>query len=75
MKAFNLVTLILVIIGGINWGLVGLFDYDLVSLLFGYGNGFTKLLFTVVGIAAVYQLVPFSRAIDIGEIRAEGGKY
>ncbi|RPD43396.1 DUF378 domain-containing protein, partial [Hymenobacter sediminis] len=35
MKALNLVTLVLVIVGGLNWGLVGAFQFDLVAALFG----------------------------------------
>ena len=35
MKILNLVTLLLVIVGGLNWGLVGAFDFDLVAALFG----------------------------------------
>lgn len=35
MKAINMITWILLIIGGINWGLVGLFQFDLVAALFG----------------------------------------
>ena len=35
MKALNIVTLVLVIVGAVNWGLVGLFQFDLVAALFG----------------------------------------
>ena len=37
MKTLNLITLILAIIGGLNWGLIGLFDYNLVAAIFGLG--------------------------------------
>ena len=38
MKALNLIALILVIVGGVNWGLVGLFNFDLVATLLGAGS-------------------------------------
>lgn len=53
MKAFNAIVLTLVIIGGINWGLVGLFEYNLVDALFGGLNWFTRIVYTLVGIAAI----------------------
>jgi uncharacterized membrane protein YuzA (DUF378 family) len=38
MKPMNLITLILLIVGSLNWGLVGLFNFDLVATLFGAGS-------------------------------------
>ncbi len=73
MKALNLVSLILVIIGGINWGLVGLFQFDLVQSLFGAGSGLSRAIFVIVGLAALWQLVPFFRALSSGEVTAERG--
>ena len=61
MKALNIVTLILVIIGGLNWGLVGIFDFDLVSAIFGAESALTRLIFILVGLSALWQLVPLSK--------------
>jgi uncharacterized protein len=44
----------LLVIGGINWGLVGLFDFDLVAALFGDNSGLSRAIYTLVGISAVY---------------------
>jgi uncharacterized membrane protein YuzA (DUF378 family) len=63
MKPLNLVTLVLVIIGGVNWGLVGLFDLDLVAALFGRGSVLAGLVYVLVGASAVWQLVPLFAAI------------
>lgn len=71
MKALNLVTLILTIIGGINWGLVGFADFDLVAALFGSGSGFSRTIYALVGLSALYQLMPLTRAFRIDEPRAE----
>ncbi|MBN1282001.1 MAG: DUF378 domain-containing protein [Alphaproteobacteria bacterium] len=43
----------LVIIGALNWGLVGLFSFDLVAAIFGNGTMLTRAIYTIVGIAAL----------------------
>jgi uncharacterized membrane protein YuzA (DUF378 family) len=79
MKALNLITLILVIIGGLNWGLVALADVNLVtaiaSLFGGAENAVAKLVYLIVGLSAVYQIAPLSKAFQIGEVSAESGRY
>ncbi|KKX26175.1 DUF378 domain-containing protein [Rhizobium sp. LC145] len=73
MHALNLVTLLLIIIGGISWLFVGLFQFDLVATLFGGQEAIlSRIVYVLVGLSAVYQLIPFSRAISIGEPAAEG---
>jgi uncharacterized protein len=71
MKALNLITLLLVIVGGVNWGLVGLFDFNLVAALFGEDTALSRIVYTLVGLSALYQIVPFSRATRVGEVPAE----
>lgn len=56
MKNLDLVTLILVIVGALNWGLVGAFQFNLVTAIFGVG-AISNIVFILVGIAGVYQLV------------------
>ena len=53
----DVVCLILIIIGAVNWGLIGFFNLDLVSLIFGNMSMITRIIFAVVGIAGVYSLV------------------
>jgi len=48
---------LLVIIGGLNWGLIGLFDYDLVSAIFGTMTTVSRTIFSLVGLSAVYLAV------------------
>ena len=65
MKVLNVVALVLVIVGGLNWGLVGAADFNLVSALFGVDSVLSNLVYIVVGLAAVYcavMLKPFSSA-------------
>lgn len=43
----------LIIIGGLNWGLVGLFNFDLVAMIFGSGSVISRIVYSLVGIAAL----------------------
>jgi len=75
MKALNLITLLLVIIGGINWLLVGAAQFDLVATLFGGQQAaISRIVYVLVGLSALYQLVPFFRALSSGEVVAERGR-
>ena len=46
--------LVLLIVGGLNWGLVGLFDLDLVATLFGSGSTISRAVYVLVGLAAIW---------------------
>jgi uncharacterized membrane protein YuzA (DUF378 family) len=54
LKTIKLIALILVIIGALNWGLVGLLSLDLVAAIFGYMSLLSRIVYTLVGISAVY---------------------
>lgn len=71
MKLINILTLILVIVGGLNWGLVGLFSFDLVAAIFGAGSVLSRIVYILVGLSAVWQFVPLFSAMSAGEIAAE----
>lgn len=47
---------VLVIVGGLNWGLVGLFDFNLVTELFGVDSTLSRIVFALVGLSAVYLM-------------------
>ncbi len=53
MKTIYKICVILVIVGGLNWGLVGLFNFDLVAVIFGSMSLFSRLIYSLVGIATV----------------------
>jgi len=55
MKALHITTMTLLWVGGINWGLVGLFNFNLVDTIFG-GFGLTNIVYILVGLAAVYGI-------------------
>ena len=48
------IALILTVIGGINWGLVGAFDFDLVKFIFAFSPMMTSLVYVIVGLSAIY---------------------
>lgn len=58
MRALNTVTLLLLIVGGLNWGLVGLFDFDLVATIFGEMSVISRIVYVLVGVSAVLQILP-----------------
>lgn len=60
-RALDLVALSLLIIGGLNWGLVGLANVDLVAALFGNGTALARLVYALVGLAALYGFITATR--------------
>ncbi|MHB9156073.1 MAG: DUF378 domain-containing protein [Endomicrobiales bacterium] len=59
MKRLNTVdwiALVLCIIGGLNWGLVGAFGFNLVSAVFGEMSALSRLVYVLVGISAIYLI-------------------
>ncbi|MBU0570697.1 MAG: DUF378 domain-containing protein [Candidatus Omnitrophica bacterium] len=56
MKALNVIALILVIVGGLNWGLVGALNFDLVAAIFGVMSVLSRIVYGLVGIAAIYSI-------------------
>ena len=56
LRALDTTALLLVIIGAVNWGLIGFFRFDLVSSLFGTGTALTRIIFALVGLAGLYCL-------------------
>lgn len=57
MKRLDVVAAVLLVVGGLNWGLVGLLNFDLVAKLFGELSVLSRAVYTLVGLAAVYQAV------------------
>ncbi len=57
LDRLDLVALILVVVGGINWGLVGLFGFDLVAVIFGELTLISRMIYTLVALSAIYTAV------------------
>lgn len=58
MRALNVITLVLLIVGGLNWLLVGALDFDLVAALFGEMSPLSRIVYVLVGLSALWQIVP-----------------
>ena len=61
LNALDWITLILVVVGGLNWGLVGIFKFDLVATIFGEMRIISRIVYTLVGLSAIYLLVVSSK--------------
>lgn len=61
MKAAEWIPMLLLAVGGLNWGLIGLINFNLVSFLFGEMTTLTRLVYVVVGLCALYSLYLSSR--------------
>lgn len=57
MKQLDIIVGALLIIGGLNWGLVGVLDFNLVETVFGGMTALSRLVYTLVGLAAIYDIV------------------
>lgn len=56
MKTIDTIALILIIIGAINWGLIGFFSFDLVAAIFGAMTTFTRIIYALVGISGLWGI-------------------
>lgn len=61
MKGLDYTALIITIIGAINWGLIGLFRFDLVAFLFGNLSWLSRIIYVLVGICGLYLFTLFGR--------------
>lgn len=56
MKALDYIALIVVIVGAVNWGLIGFLGFDLIAFLFGSMSVFSRIIYALVGICGLYAL-------------------
>ena len=66
-KWLDYTSLTLVIIGAINWGLIGFFNFDLVAFLFGNMTWISRIIYALVGIAGLYMLSIYGRISQFGD--------
>lgn len=71
MRAINLITLLLVIVGGLNWGLVGLLNFNLVAAIFGDASMLSRIVYILVGLSALWQIIPLVKGFSEGETRSQ----
>lgn len=65
-KGIDYTALTIVIIGAINWGLIGFFRFDLVSFLFGNMTLLSRIVYALVGLCGLYIVSVYGRITDIG---------
>lgn len=61
MKILNFLAIVLLILGGLNWFLIGIFNFNLVSIFFGHMTLISRVIYIVVGLAALYALLHFKK--------------
>jgi uncharacterized membrane protein YuzA (DUF378 family) len=72
LKKLIIVTaLVVLIIGGLNWGLVGLFNFNLVAAIFGDGTFLARMIYILVGIAAAYTALRSPSCAHLGQRSSE----
>ena len=74
MRRLDLLAATLVLVGGLNWGLVGLFNFDLVSALFGADSMLARIVYILVGLSALWQVVPLFAAFGSDQPSALRGR-
>ncbi len=60
-RIMNAIALTLVIVGAVNWGLIGFFGFDLVAALFGDMSGLSRVIYALVGLAGIYSILFYKR--------------
>jgi hypothetical protein len=66
-KGLDYTLLTLVIIGAINWGLIGFFRFDLVAFLFGDMSWLSRIIYAVVGISGLYIISTYGRIRSVDQ--------
>ena len=66
MKTIDTIALILIIIGAINWGLIGFFKFDLVAFLFGQLTWISRIIYAIIGLCGLYTISLFGRIGSFG---------
>ena len=61
MKGLDYTLLTLVIIGAINWGLIGFFQFDLVAFIFGNMSWLSRIIYALVGLSGLYMISAYGR--------------
>lgn len=61
MKGLDYTLLTLVIIGAINWGLIGFFQFDLVAFIFGNMSWLSRIIYALVGLSGLYMIIAYGR--------------
>jgi len=75
LRGLDLAVLILIVVGGLNWGLVGLFEFDLVAAIFGDMSALSRIVYVLVGLSAVYIAVRSPHLAHLHRPHREAGTH
>lgn len=64
MKVIDIIAIVLLLIGGLNWGLIGLFEFNLVETIFGHFPVLVRIIYALVGLSAVYKIIKCKSCCD-----------
>ena len=64
MKILDVVVTVFLVIGGINWGLIGFFDFNLVAAIFGEATAASRVVYALVGLSALYETFDLTVGFD-----------
>lgn len=56
-------SIILLLIGGLNWGLVGFFEWNFIDTIFGFGSTLSRVVYSLVGISALYRIAMWAKCV------------
>src|SRR5262245_37354498 len=70
LSGITWVAIVLTVIGALNWGLVGLFNFDLVATIFGHLSAISRVLYVIIGLAGLYLIVDAARLRETHRPRA-----
>jgi len=73
MKILNVISIVLLILGGLNWGLFGLFEFNFVEFVFrsndiwksSHPSALARIVYILIGISAVYQIIQIKRQTSL----------
>jgi len=57
MKVIDIIAIVLLLIGGLNWGLIGLFEFNFVEAILGHFPVIVRIIYALVGLSAVYKII------------------
>jgi hypothetical protein len=60
-QVLETIAMILLLIGGLNWGLVGFFEWNFIATVFGYTSVLTRTIYALAGLAAVYRILVWAK--------------
>ena len=57
----EMISVVLLLIGGLNWGLIGFFEWSFVDTVFGMGSTLARVIYSIIGISALYQIALWTK--------------